>query len=95
MTINEYADYFDYDALVRFKELYDTTETSTIKKNIALIMEQYDMKHKHLACVLGVSIHTAYSYTEIGKHNKPEEQALLMMAAKLGIAIQTLFTLIN
>jgi hypothetical protein len=86
-----YKDYFDYEALQRFKILYDTTETAVIKANITKLMRQHNCVHKNLTVILGISIHTAYSYTEIGKKNKPEELALLILAAKWKIEVQTLF----
>lgn len=81
-----------YIRLLEIKRLYDNTDQETIKANIKRLMLLNDMKHPQLAALLGIKLHTSYSYTNKANSNKPELFNLLVLASYFTVTIDELLT---
>lgn len=75
---------------VYFKELndmYNEADLNNIKSNIKIYMILNKLKHDDLPKILGISMHTAYSYTNMGNKFKPSLINLILFATYLELDV--------
>ena len=74
----------EYEVLMNIKERYDSVDCRIVKGNIKRFVKDKRITHKEMCTVLGVSEHTAYSYTK-DQGNKPALVNLLLLGLYMGI----------
>lgn len=78
----------NYKELIQIKELYTNTEQETIKANIKRLMSDTGTKHAQIGKLLGISLHTSYSYTNAANKGKPDLYNLLILASYFNVTIK-------
>lgn len=80
----------DHKELLEIKRIYEETAQETIKGNIKHLMTINKVKHATMAEILGISQHTAYSYTNAANKGKSDLYNLLILANYFNIHVKEL-----
>lgn len=87
--INTQLSYVD---LIYIKQSYEETSHNVIKDNIKLLMTSNNTSYSDLVSILGISTHTAYSYTNKANNNKPNLYNLLILSHYWKVSMKKLFS---